>query len=452
MAAANITGSGGIKNARYIRDMDTRGIRDVPAGKNDDQASIKPRAKIGHHDLVKSRPGSRGGVRGGRGGSGCDVGVATPAIGATSTETEIQSETVTAIGSATVTGSATTVSPMTNFPGQGFADGKIAVSYAPRHPPATPLKTSVSITQSTTTYPPTAPASPSAASAGGNRISTAVAITIGLATVSGLALIFAILLYCKVYRRRRRSGHLEAALHSQGNPTNGSRKSPSAIPASSVSILLADLTPSCSNPTRSSAPPAPSTHLSRSAGCVRDPATCAPARLARPSAYSSELGLSDDQGGASSWWKNYDDRARRVTDLETVKDCNSSPNNQLSTPPPRLMERNLHPSISSGPNMSISSPISTPVLKGPGPTFRRQGGHWCYVASENIDHNQHAKADQGFGNPRTATMRTPSVAASKEPPHQFLVLTRRVTCPYIVSERNWRDSQRRIEFRYNNNQ
>ncbi|KAG6039679.1 hypothetical protein E4U39_007585 [Claviceps sp. Clav50 group G5] len=261
---------------------------------------------------------------------------------------------------------------MTNFPGQGFAGGKIAVRNEPRHPPATPLN--LSITQSTITYPPTAPASPSAASAGGNRISTAVAITIGLATVSSLALILAILLYCKVYRRRQRSGCLEAALHSQGNPTNGSRKSPLAIPASSVSILLADLTPSCSNPTRSSALPAPSTHPSRSAGCVRDPATCAPARLARPP-VSSELGLSDGQGGASSWWKNYGDRARRVTSMETVKDCNSSPNNQLSTPPPRLMDRNLHPSISSGPNMSISSPISTPVLKEPGPTFRRQGGH-----------------------------------------------------------------------------
>ncbi|KAG6032078.1 hypothetical protein E4U19_007711 [Claviceps sp. Clav32 group G5] len=446
MAAADITGSGGIKNARYIRDMDTRGIRDIPAGKNDDQASINPRAKIGHCDLVKSRPGSRGG---GRGGSGCDVDVATPAIGATSTETEIQSETVTATGSATVTGSATTVSPMTNFPGQGFAGGKIAVRNEPRHPPATPLKTSLSITQSTITYPPTAPASPSAASAGGNRISTAVAITIGLATVSSLALILAILLYCKVYRRRQRSGCLEAALHSQGNPTNGSRKSPLAIPASSVSILLADLTPSCSNPTRSSALPAPSTHPSRSAGCVRDPATCAPARLARPP-VSSELGLSDGQGGASSWWKNYGDRARRVTSMETVKDCNSSPNNQLSTPPPRLMDRNLHPSISSGPNMSISSPISTPVLKEPGPTFRRQGGHWCYVASENTGQNQHVRADQESGNPRTATMRTPSVAASKDPPHQFLILTRQVTCPHIVSERNWRGSQRSIQFRYNN--
>ncbi|KAG5996928.1 hypothetical protein E4U52_005423, partial [Claviceps spartinae] len=236
--------------------------------------------------------------------------------------------------------------------------------------------TSISIIQSETASPPTAPVSPpSAASAGGNRISTAVAITIGLATVSGLALIFAILLFCKVYRRRRRSGRLEAALHSQGNPTNGIRKSPLAIPASSVSILLADLPPSCSYPSRPSDLPAPSTHLSRSAGCVHDPAPCAPARLARPFVSSSELGLSDGQGGASSWWKNYGDGARHVTGMETVKDCNSTPNNQSSTPPPRLMERNLHPSISSGQNMSMSSPISTSVLKRPSPAFRRQGGH-----------------------------------------------------------------------------
>ncbi|KAG5974188.1 hypothetical protein E4U58_003473 [Claviceps cyperi] len=126
MAAAGIAGSGGIKNGRYIRHKDTRGIRDIPEGKNDDQVSVDPRAKIGHHDLVKSRPGSRGR------GVGCNV-VATRAIGATTTETDTQSET------ATVTASATTVSPVTDFSGQEFADGKIALRNAPRHPPSTPL-------------------------------------------------------------------------------------------------------------------------------------------------------------------------------------------------------------------------------------------------------------------------------------------------------------------------
>ncbi|KAG6255036.1 hypothetical protein E4U23_005131 [Claviceps purpurea] len=135
MAAAGITGSGGSKNATYTRHKGTRGMIDIPEGKNDDQASVNPRAETGHHDLVKSRPRSRGG-----GSGGCDVDVATPAIGATSTETENQSETTTATGSATVTTSVTTVSPMTNLPGQGFADGKIAVRNAPRHPPSTSLK------------------------------------------------------------------------------------------------------------------------------------------------------------------------------------------------------------------------------------------------------------------------------------------------------------------------
>ncbi|KAG6100312.1 hypothetical protein E4U30_004901 [Claviceps sp. LM220 group G6] len=371
MAAAGITGSGGIKNARYIRHQDMR-------GKNNDQVSVDPRAKTGRHDLVKSRPGSRGG------GSGCDVGEATRLIGATTTETDIQSETATATGSATVTASVTTGCPVTDFSGQGLAGVKIAVRNAPRHPPSTSLKDSIApqpVDDYETTYTPvsilaTAPASPAAASSGGNRISTAVAITIGLATAAGLALLFAALVFWRVCRRRRRSGRLGSTLQSQGEPANRSRKSALVIPASSVSISLADLPPAFSCPSRSSALPVPPAHLSRSAGCGTvqyAPPPFAPARLARPSASPSGLSFSDGQGGASSWWKNCGDRDRHITGMDEVKRCNTT-NNRPSTPPPRLIERRLHPSISNRHNFS-GSPLSTPVLKETRPSPHRHGGH-----------------------------------------------------------------------------
>ncbi|KAG6158591.1 hypothetical protein E4U37_005525 [Claviceps purpurea] len=254
MAAAGITGSGGSKNARYTRHKGTRGMIDIPEGKNDDQASVNPRAKTGHHDLVKSRPRSRGG------GNGCDVDVATPAIGATSTETENQSETTTATGSATVTASVTTGDPVTDFSGQGFADGKIAVRNAPCHPASTSLKRdsvlslinkslsrtkiaqpldgytstlNVNLTPGTTSLATASASSPSAASTGGNRIAPAVAITIGLATIAGIALIFATLLYCKVCRRLPRSGRL-GSLHLQDEPeANRSLKPPLRVPSPS---------------------------------------------------------------------------------------------------------------------------------------------------------------------------------------------------------------------------
>ncbi|KAG6059073.1 hypothetical protein E4U17_006985 [Claviceps sp. LM77 group G4] len=381
MAAANITGSGGIKNARYIRDMDTRGIRDVPAGKNDDQASINPRAKLGHHDLVKSRPGSRGG---GRGGSGCDVGVATPAIGATSTETEIQSETVTAIGSATVTGSATTVSPMTNFPGQGFADGKIAVSYAPRHPPSTSLKTR--ITQPAdgygsnlnvdrtpvTTSLATAPDSfASAASTSGNRISTSLAISIGLATVAGLALIFAGLLFFKVCRRLRRSGRLDSDLPLD-EPKRNTRKSKAAISAPSVSIPLETLPPSLSCPPAS--PALPTLQVNRS---FRTTATfAAPAHVVRPSGEPPGLKLKDVQGGGGPWWKSCGGLEHETAGVGIGMDEVKALGQRRSNPPPLLMDRKFHSSINESTSSIASLKLTLPSKKLTSPTLSHQrGGH-----------------------------------------------------------------------------
>ncbi|KAG6049023.1 hypothetical protein E4U39_006686 [Claviceps sp. Clav50 group G5] len=350
MAAADITGSGGIKNARYIRDMDTRGIRDIPAGKNDDQASINPRAKIGHCDLVKSRPGSRGG---GRGGSGCDVDVATPAIGATSTETEIQSETVTATGSATVTGSATTVSPMTNFPGQGFAGGKIAVRNEPRHPPSTPLKIS-NFSQSLDGHESAIESTALAAqsSAIGNRIPTAVAVTIALATVAGVALLAAAV-FLWMLCHRRRSGH------------RISRKAKSGIPAPSVPIALKVIPRPCTY--QSSASPAIPAPIAKIDRTIRSaPAfatnTAAPECPVGP-ASSSALSSKDVRDGGGPWWRSY-------SSLDVAKPSNNKP----STPLPRLFERKMHPSIYTS-NPSISSSNSTPTSRSSGPASHRRGGH-----------------------------------------------------------------------------
>ncbi|KAG5949514.1 hypothetical protein E4U60_004772 [Claviceps pazoutovae] len=368
MAAAGITGSGGVKNARYIRDMDTRGIRDIPAEKNDDQASVNPRAKIGHHDLVKSRPGSRGG-----GSGGCD-GEATTAVGATSTETETQSETTTATGSATVTASTSTGDPMTDFSGQGSADGKIAVRNAPRYPPSTPLL-KTKFTQSAdsheaaldverapvTTSSATAPAfSPSAASTGGNRVSTSVAITIALATIAGLALILATLFFCKVCRRRRRSGRPGSSYLQDDPEKNNSRKSKLAISAPSAPIPLETLPPSLTYPPAPPALAAPIALVTRSAPAPI--ATATPGCLVRPSGSSSMSSFKDVQGGGIPWWRKYDvglDRAD--ADMGMKLDKVKALNHRPSIPPPMLMDRKLHPSIS-GSTLSIASAASTPTL------------------------------------------------------------------------------------------
>ncbi|KAG6201434.1 hypothetical protein E4U35_005828 [Claviceps purpurea] len=368
MAAAGITGSGGSKNARYTRHEGTRGMIDIPEGKNDDQASVNPRAKTGHHDLVKSRPRSRGG------GNGCDVDVATPAIGATSTETENQSETTTATGSATVTASVTTGDPVTDFSGQGFADGKIAVRNAPRHPPSTSLNRT-KFTQSAdshesaldvehtpvTTSSATAPAAfPSAASTGGNRISTSVAITIALATIAGLALILATLFFCKVCRRRRRSGHPGSSYLQDDPEKNNSRKSKLAISAPSAPIPLETLSPSLTYPPAPPALAAPVALVTRSAPAPV--ATTTPERLVRPSGSSSMLSLKDVQGRGIPWWREYDGGLDRAgADMGMRLDKVKALNHRPSIPPPMLMDRKLHPSIS-GSTLSIASATSTPTL------------------------------------------------------------------------------------------
>ncbi|KAG6103174.1 hypothetical protein E4U31_003038 [Claviceps sp. LM219 group G6] len=346
MAAAGITESGGIKNARYIRDMDTRGIRDIPAGKNDDQASVDPRAKIGRHDLVKSRPGSRGG------GSGCDVGVATRAIGTTTTETDTQSETATATGSATVTASVTTGCPVTDFSGQGFADGKFAVSNEPRHLPSTPLnhsRFSLSLDGHESAIESTALAAQNSAIE--NRIPTAVAVTIALATVAGVALLAAAV-FLWMLCRRRRSGHLI------------SRKAKSEISAPSVPIALKVLPRPCTYQSSASpAIPAPIAKIDRSIRSAPTFATntAAPECLVRPSG-SSGLSSKDVRDGGP-WWRSY-------SSPEMVKPSNNKP----STPLPRLMERKMHPSIYAS-NSSISSPNSAPTSKSSGPVSHRRGGH-----------------------------------------------------------------------------
>ncbi|KAG6142701.1 hypothetical protein E4U28_002586 [Claviceps purpurea] len=363
MAAAGITGSGGSKNARYTRHKGTRGMIDIPEGKIDDQASVNPRAKTGHHDLVKSRPRSRGG-----GSGGCDVDIATPAIGATSTETENQSETTTATGSATVTTSVTTGDPVTDFSGQGFADGKIAVRNDPCHPASTSLKTkiaqpldgytstlNVNLTPGTTSLATASASSPSAASTGGNRIAPAVAITIGLATIAGIALIFATLLYCKVCRRLPRSGRL-GSLHLQDEPeANRSLKPPLRVPSPSVIIPLADLRPSFAVPS-SPALPAPLRHLDRSAPCA--PVQRTPIAPSAIPSSPTGLSLSDAQGGARPWWRICGDHMVVGTGLDK---------NRSSIPPPRLMERKMHPSIKT-PSILIPS-LTTP------PTSHSRGGH-----------------------------------------------------------------------------
>ncbi|KAG6296288.1 hypothetical protein E4U46_002734 [Claviceps purpurea] len=348
MAAAGITGSGGSKNARYIRHKDTRGMIDIPEGKNDDQASVNPRAKTGHHDLVKSRPRSRGG------GNGCDVDIATPAIGVTSTETENQSETTTATGSATVTASATTGDPVTDFSGQGFADGKIAVRNAPRHPPSTSLKTrysqpaddyestlDVDLTPVTISLATAPASSPSAAPIGENRISTAIAITIGLATVAGLALLAAAIFLWMAYRRRRRSGR------------RSTRKTKSDI--SSPLVPLETLAYHSTSPA-SLALPAPVAKVDRApTSTATIMAVPAPAHAVRPFGSSSGLKLKDVQGGGSPWWRSYGGLDRETTGVNIGMDEVQAPDQHWSIPPPMLMDRKLHPSI----NGSASSVTST---------------------------------------------------------------------------------------------
>ncbi|KAG6310803.1 hypothetical protein E4U44_005041 [Claviceps purpurea] len=366
MAAAGITGSGGSKNATYTRHKGTRGMIDIPEGKNDDQASVNPRAETGHHDLVKSRPRSRGG-----GSGGCDVDVATPAIGATSTETENQSETTTATGSATVTASVTTGGPVTDFSGQGFADGKFAVRNAPRHPPSTSLNRTritqpvdhygstldVDLTPVTTSMA-TAPASShSAVSNGGDRISTALAVTIGLATVAGLALIFAILLFCKVCRRRQRSGCLDSALHLDELKTKNSRKSKVVISAPSVSIPLETLPPSLTYPPAS--PALPALQVNRSNRSV--PTIAAPTHVVQISASPSGVKLKDVQGGGSPWWKSYGGPDRETVGVGIGMDEVKALGQRRSTPPPMLMDRKFHSSITGSTLSSHSaSADSTP--------------------------------------------------------------------------------------------
>ncbi|KAG5968835.1 hypothetical protein E4U57_004011 [Claviceps arundinis] len=341
MAATGIMGSGGIKNARYTRHKDARGIRDIPEGKNNDQVSVDPRAKIGRHDLVKSRPGNRGG------GSGCDVGVATRATGATTTETDTQSETATVTGSATVTASVTTGYPVTDFSGQGFADGKIAVRNAPRHPPSTPLKFSLSLDGHESTIESTALAVQKSAIE--NRIPTAVAIA--LATVAGVALLAAAV-FLWMLCRRRRSCHLI------------SRKAKPGISAPSVPIALKVLPCPCTYQSSASpAIPAPIAKIDRSIRSAPTFATntAAPECLLRPSG-SSGLSSKDVRDGGGPWWRSY-------SSPDVVKPSN----NKLSTPLPRLMERKMHPSIYAS-DSSISSPNSTPT-KSSGHASHRRGGH-----------------------------------------------------------------------------
>ncbi|KAG6241151.1 hypothetical protein E4U25_006791 [Claviceps purpurea] len=342
MAAAGITGSGGSKNATYTRHKGTRGMIDIPEGKNDDQASVNPRAETGHHDLVKSRPRSRGG-----GSGGCDVDVATPAIGATSTETENQSETTTVTGSATVTTSVTTVSPMTNLPGQGFADGKIAVRNAPRHPPSTSLKTSI-FSQSLDGHESAIESTALAAknSAIGNRIPTTVAVTIALATVAGVAL-FAAAVFLWMLCRRRRSGHLI------------SRKAKSGISAPSVPIALKVLPRPCTYQSSASpAIPAPIAEIDRSIQSAPTFATntAAPECLVGP-ASSSVLSFKDDRDGGGPWWKIYGGLGQETTSVGS--NIVKAPSQQPSIPPPMLMERKFHPSIN-GSTVSKASVTSMP--------------------------------------------------------------------------------------------
>ncbi|KAG6214313.1 hypothetical protein E4U50_000472 [Claviceps purpurea] len=381
MAAAGITGSGGSKNARYTRHKGTRGMIDIPEGKNEDQASVNPRAKTGHHDLVRSRPGSRGG-----GSGGCDVDVATPAIGATSTETENQSETTTATGSATVTASATTGDPVTDFSGQGFADGKIAVRNAPRHPPSTSLNRTritqpvdhygstldVDLTPVTTSIATAPVSSRSAVSNGGDRISTALAVTIGLATVAGLALIFAILLFCKVCRRRQRSGCLDSALHLDELKTKNSRKSKVVISAPSVSIPLETLPPSLTYPPAS--PALPALQVNRSNRSV--PTIAAPTHVVQISASPSGVKLKDVQGGGSPWWKSYGGPDRETVGVGIGMDEVKALGQRRSTPPPMLMDRKFHSSINESTSSIASLKSTLPSKKLTSPTLSHQrGGH-----------------------------------------------------------------------------
>ncbi|KAG6086197.1 hypothetical protein E4U15_000832 [Claviceps sp. LM218 group G6] len=344
MAAAGITGSGGIKNARYIRHKDMR-------GKNNDQVSVDPRAKTGRHDLAKSRPGSRGG------GSGCDVGEATRLIGATTTETDTQSETTTATGSATATASVTTGCPVTDFSGQGFAGVKIAVRNAPRHPPSTSLKTrysqlvddyestlDVNLTPVTISLGTAPASSPSTTPIGENRISTAIAITIGLATVASLALLAAAFFFWMACRRRRRSGRLS------------SRKAKSEI--SSPLVPLETLAHHSASPT-SLALPAPVAKVDRaptSAATIM--AAAAPAHAVRPFGSPSGLKLKDVQGGGSPWWRSYSSLDRETTGVNIGMNEVKAPDQHWSIPPPMLMDRKLHPSIN-GSASSIPSANST---------------------------------------------------------------------------------------------
>ncbi|KAG5976454.1 hypothetical protein E4U56_001978 [Claviceps arundinis] len=358
MAPADTTRNGGSTD-RQIRQRDKRGMGDLPAGKY----GTRDHQAWANSDVVNSRLGKRGR------GSVCDIGLATRAIGATATETETQTEIATATGSATVTASVTTGSPLTDFSGQGLAGGKMAVRNAPCHPASTSLNRTriaqplddyastlnVNLTPSTTSLATASASSPSAASTGGNRIAPAVAITIGLATVAGIALIFATLLYCKVCRRLPRSGSL-GSLHLQDEPeANRSLKPPLRVPSPSVIIPLADLRPSFAVPS-SPALPAPLRHLDRSAPCV--PVQHTPIAPSAIPSSPTGLSLSDAQGGASPWWRICGDHTVVGTGLDK---------NRSSIPPPRLMERKMHPSIKT-PSILIPS-LTTP------PTSHSRGGH-----------------------------------------------------------------------------
>lgn len=212
-----------------------------------------------------------------------------------------------------------------------------------------------------TTSLATAPASSrSAASNGGNRISTAVAITIGLATVAGLALIFAILLFCNVCRRQRRSGRSGSEYLQDDPETNNIRKSKPAVSAPSAPIPLENLTLSL---TCSPAPPplpAPVALVNRSAPASA--ATATPERLVRPSG-SSMSSSKDVQGGGIPWWRKYDSGLDRAgADMGMSLDKVKTLNHRQSIPPPMLMDRKLHPSIS-GSTFSIAPATLMPTLR-----------------------------------------------------------------------------------------
>ncbi|KAG6311822.1 hypothetical protein E4U22_002375 [Claviceps purpurea] len=242
---------------------------------------------------------------------------------------------------------------MTNLPGQGFADGKIAVRNAPRHPPSTSLKTSI-FSQSLDGHESAIESTALAAknSAIGNRIPTTVAVTIALATVAGVALLAAAV-FLWMLCRRRRSGNLI------------SRKAKSGISAPSVPIALKVLPRPCTYQSSASpAIPAPIAEIDRSIRSAPSfvTNTAAPECLVRPSG-SSGLSLKDVRDGGGPWWRSY-------SSLDVVKPSNNKP----STPLPRLMERKMHPSIYTS-NASISSPNSTTTSKSSGPASHRRGGH-----------------------------------------------------------------------------